>query len=115
MRKTFGYSHIPQHWAALINDFNRQHLNPYLNYQRPGFFPETRTDAKGKERQIYRYENMMTPYDKLKSLPNAKDYLKPGLSFEILDEVAYQISDNQAADQLQRVHQKLFKNHYNGH
>ena len=106
VRKTFGYSHIPQQWAALINDFNRQHLNPYINYHRPGFFPETRTDAKGKERQIYRYENRMTPYDKLKSLPNAKDYLKPGLSFEILDEVAYQISDNQAADQLQMARRR---------
>jgi len=76
-------------------------LNPYLNFHRPYFFPETRTDAKGKQRKIYRYENMMTPYDKLKSLPGAKDYLKPDLSFEILDQFAHQISDNQAADQLQ--------------
>ena len=52
---------------------------------------------------------MMTPYDKLKSLPNAKDYLKPGISFEILDKLAHQISDNQAADQLQKARQKLFK------
>ncbi len=109
LRKIFGYSHIPQHWASLINDFNRQHLNPYLNYHRPCFFPETRTDEKGKERKIYLYENMMTPYDKLKSLPNAKEYLKPGVSFEILDKIAYQISDNEAADQLQRARRKLFK------
>ena len=109
VRKIFGYSHIPQHWAPLINEFNRQHLNPYLNYHRPCFFPEIRTDDKGKERKIYRYENMMTPYDKLKSLPNAKDYLKPGLSFEILDKIAYQISDNEAADRLQRARRKLFK------
>ncbi len=52
---------------------------------------------------------MTTPYDKLKSLPNAKDYLKPGLSFEILDKLAYQISDNQAGDQLQKARQTLFK------
>ena len=52
---------------------------------------------------------MMTPYDKLKSLLNAKDYLKPDTSFEILDELAHQISDNQAADQLQKARQKLFK------
>ncbi len=44
-----------------------------------------------------------------KSLPNAKDYLKPGTSFEILDSVAHQISDNTAADQLQKARQKLFK------
>ena len=52
---------------------------------------------------------MMTPYDKLKSLPSAKDYLKPGFSFEILDKLAHEISDNQAADQLQKARQKLFK------
>jgi len=51
----------------------------------------------------------MTPYDKLKSLPLASEYLKPGLSFERLDRLAYQISDNQAADQLQKARQKLFK------
>ena len=109
VRKQFGYSHIPQRWAPLINAFNRQHLNPYLNFHRPCFFPETRTDPRGKERKVYRYENLMTPYDKLKSLPGAKDYLKPGMSFEILDAVAHQISDNQAADQLQKARQKLFK------
>ena len=51
----------------------------------------------------------MTPYDKLKSLPDAKDYLKPGVTFEILDAVAHQISDNQAAEQLQKARRKLFK------
>jgi len=109
VRKLFGYSHIPQRWAPLINIFNQQHLNPYINYHRPCFFPETRTDHKGKQRKIYRYENMMTPYDKLKSLPNAKNYLKPSTSFEILDKLAHQISDNQAADQLQKARQILFK------
>jgi transposase InsO family protein len=109
VRKQFGYSHISQRWAALINDFNREHLNPYLNFHRPCFFPETRTDTKGKERKVYRYENLMTPYDKLKSLPGAKDCLKPGVTFEILDPVALQISDNQAAEQLQKARQKLFK------
>jgi transposase InsO family protein len=109
VRKLFGYGHIPQRWAPLINDFNQQYLNPYLNFHRPCFFPQTRTDDKGKQHKIYRYENMMTPYDKLKSLPRAKDYLKPGVNFEILDRLAHQISDNQAADQLQKARQKLFK------
>jgi transposase InsO family protein len=109
VRKLFGYTHIAQRWAPLINDFNQQHLNPYINDHRPCFFPETRTDHNGKQRKLYRYENMMTPYDKLKSLPNAKDYLKPGISFEILDKLAHQISDNQAADRLQKARRKLFK------
>ena len=109
VRKIFGYSHIPQRWAPLINVFNQQHLNPYINFHRPCFFPETRIDLKGKQRKIYRYENMMTPYDKLKSLAEAKDYLKPGTTFEILDRIAHQISDNQAADRLQKARRNLFK------
>jgi transposase InsO family protein len=108
VRKLFGYTHIPQRWAPLINNFNQQRLNPYINFHRPCFFPEIRTDSKGKQRKVYLYENMMTPYDKLKSLPNAKDYLKPGSSFEILDALALEISDNQAADQLQKARRKLF-------
>ena len=109
VRKMFGHAHIPQRWVPLINDFNQQHLNPYLNYHRPCFFPEIRIDAKGKQRKHYRYDNMMTPYDKLKSLPNADHYLKPGICFEILDKVAHQISDNQAADRLKKASHKLFK------
>jgi len=108
VRKLFGYTHIAQRWAPLINDFNQHHLNPYINFHRPCFFPETRTDAKGKQRKVYLYENMMTPYDKLKSLPEAADYLKPGMSFEILDARAFQINDNQAADRLQKARRKLF-------
>lgn len=109
VRKQFGYSHIPQRFAALINDFNRQYLNPYINFHRPCFFPETRTDDQSKQRKVYRYETMMTPYDKLKSLPGAEDYLKPGVRFETLDSVAHQISDNQAADRLQKARQTHFK------
>ncbi len=109
VRKQFGYSHIQQHWAPLINEFNHEYLNPYINYHRPCFFPEIKIDAKGKERKTYLYKNMMTPYDKLNSLPHAKKHLKPGVTFEILDEIAYKISDNQAADQLLKARQKLFK------
>ena len=108
VRKVFGYSHIPQRWAPLINMFNQQHLTPYLNYHRPCFFPRTVTDSKGKQRKKYRHEDMMTPYDKLKSLPDANDYLKPGRSFEILDAIAFHISDNEAAEQLQKARRLLF-------
>ena len=109
VRKQFGYSHIQQQWAPLINEFNQEYLNPYINYHRPCFYPETRVDEKGKERKIYTYKNMMTPYDKLSSLPNAAKYLKPGVTFEILNKIAHKVSDNQAADQLLRARQKLFK------
>lgn len=109
VRKVFGYAHLPQRWAPLINRFNQQHLNPYLNYHRPCFFPDTVTDAKGKQRKTYPYKNLMTPYDKLKSLDKADHYLKPGITFEQLDAFAYAISDNDAARQLQEARQQLFK------
>ena len=38
--------------------------------------------AKGRLRNRYRYEDMMTPYDKLKSLPHASLFLKEGLTFQ---------------------------------
>jgi hypothetical protein len=108
VRKLFGHAHIPQRWAPLINVFNQEHLNPYLNVHRPCFFPEIRTDQQGKERKIYRYEGMMTPYEKLKSLPRAKHDFKPTVTFEILDVTAHRLTDNQAADFLQKARQQLF-------
>lgn len=109
IRKQFGYEHIQQRWAPLLNSFHRQHLNPYINFHRPCFFPDTHIDAKGKQRKRYPYANLKTPYEKLKSLARAKQYLKPGVSFATLDQLAGSISDNQAAEQLQKARQKLFK------
>ena len=51
-------------------------------------------------------------YEKFKSLPNAKDYLKPGIDFEILDKAAYAMSDNDSAELLQKARNKLFKRYY---
>jgi len=109
VRKQFGHAHIHQRHAAQINVFNREHLVPYLNFHRPCFFPEVYVDDKGKQRKRYRYENMMTPYEKLKSLPQAKQYLKPEITFEDLDAKAKKLSDNEAAAQLQRAKQLLFQ------
>ena len=51
----------------------------------------------------------MTPYDKLKSIENAEKYLKPGITFEILDKVALNLNDDQSAEQLQKERSKIFK------
>ena len=112
VRKLLGHAHIPQRWAGLLNDFHRQHFNPYVNYHRPCLFPQTVTDKTGKQRKRYPYESLMTPYEKLKSIADAKTYLKPGLSFAILDDVAYRISDNAAADALQQARRTLFTTIY---
>ena len=97
VRKHLGYAHIPQQYAGRVNVFCAEVLNPYVNFHRPCFFPETITDEKGKERKRYRYAQMMTPYDKLRSLPDAAGYLKPGVTFTCLDATASRMSDNEAA------------------
>jgi len=114
VRKYLGYSHIPQKWAPLINEFNQTYLNPYINYHRPCFFAEVVVDKKGKQRKQYPYKQMMTPYEKLKSLANVSSYLKAGTTFRQLDEIAYQISDNEAAERLQKAKIKLFQTIFEG-
>ena len=108
VRKILGYCHIPQRFAPQVNDFNQQYFVPYLNFHRPCFFPRVVVDDKGKEHKKYRYEDMMTPYDKLKSLENADQYLKKEQTFENLDALAYQISDNESARYLQAARTQLF-------
>ena len=114
VRKHLGYSHIPQKWAPLINEFNQTYLNPYINCHRPCFFAEVTVDEKGKQRKRYPYKQMMTPYEKLKSLPNASCYLKPGKTFKQLDKIAHQISDNEAAKRLQQAKRELFQTIFEG-
>lgn len=109
VRKHLGYAHIPQHCASLVNAFCANLLNPYVNFHRPCFFPETITDAKGKEYKCYRYEQMRTPYERLKSLPNAIAYLKPDITFEQLDVQAARMSDNDAALAMSNARKKLFQ------
>jgi hypothetical protein len=109
VRKVLGYVHIPQRFAAEVHKFNSLYLNPYINYHRPCFFAETVIDSKGKECKKYRYESMMTPYDKFRSLPNAENYLKPGLTFLELDKVAMKINDGEAARLMQQARTKLFQ------
>jgi len=109
IRKHLGYDHIPGHWAAPLNDFHRQHFNPYINFHRPCLFPVPHKDHKGKVKKRYPYEAMHTPYDKLKSLPNAGVFLKPGVTFKQLDAIALAISDNEAAKQLNEAKRQLFK------
>lgn len=50
----------------------------------------------------------MTPYEKLKSLPNAEKHLKLGISFGILDTLAMKMTDNQAAEVLKKERRMLF-------
>ncbi|MEY2343294.1 hypothetical protein AB4090_14485 [Acidithiobacillus sp. IBUN Pt1247-S3] len=70
---------------------------------------EALIDARGRLRKRYPYAQMMTPYDKLKSLDQASQYLKQGVNFAELDAIAYARSDNDAALCLQKARAKLFR------
>lgn len=108
VRKHLGYMHINQKWAPAINNFCREYLTPYINFHRPCFFPVTIIDDKGKQKKFYPYKAMMTPYEKLKSLSNAKEYLKPGITFTTLDKIANEITDLEAAKKMHNARKKLF-------
>jgi transposase InsO family protein len=109
VRKHFGYSHIPQRSATQVNTFCQQFLNPYVNFHRPCFFPDTVTSANGKTRKRYRLKHMRTPYEQLKALPKAETLLKTGVTFEHLDVIAAALSDNAAAHRLNEARAKLFQ------
>jgi hypothetical protein len=109
VRKQLGYAYIPQRCAELINEFNRDFFNPYINFHRPCFFPVSVIDPKGKIRKTYPYEMVRTPYERLKSLPQAESYLHPGVTLEKLEIIANQMSDNQFAERMVNAHSNLFQ------
>jgi hypothetical protein len=109
IRKTMGYSHIPQKHAATINRFYSEVLNPYLNFHRPCYFAVDKIDAKGKIRKTYPHDQIMTPWERLKSIPNYETYLKPGMTSQSLEHQANAMSDNDAAKQVQKARKLLFQ------
>lgn len=108
IRKQMGYAYIPQQYAEPINEFYRNHLNFYLNYHRPCGFATKKIDARGKEKKVYNV--YLIPYEALKSHPSASKFLKEGISFEKLDQIAYAQSDNECATSMQKAKAELFKN-----
>lgn len=109
IRKQFGYAHIPQHYATQVNAVCAEHLNPYLNFHRPCLFATETQDAKGKINKRYRQEDIMTPFDKLKSLEKPGRFLKPGITLASLDAIANVMTDNQSAERLKNAKALLFR------
>jgi len=109
IRKHIGWGHIPAQHAERIDRFYRRYFNPYLNFHRPCGFAELQIDPRGKRKRIYRPKDYQTPYEKLKSLPEADKYLKPGLSFAQLDRWAGTMSDTDFAQRMKRAKQALLR------
>ena len=106
IRKHMGYTYIAAPHAGRIQRFYQQHFNPYLNFHRPCGQPEIKTDAKGKQKRVYRH--YQTPWESFEKLPEAASYLKPGQRLEALGRIAQAESDTAAARRMQRAKQKLF-------
>ena len=109
IRKTMGYSHIPQKYAAAINDFYTDALNPYLNFHRPCYFAVDTIDAKGKIRKTYPHDQIMTPWERLQTILTYETYLKPGVTVQSLQQHAHAMSDNDAARKIQHARKRLFQ------
>jgi transposase InsO family protein len=109
IRKHMGWEHLDQGASDLINRFYQDYFNPYLNYHRPClFYSKVVTNKKGRSRKIY--DEATVPYEKLKEVDSKlkKTCLKPNVSFNSLDKIAYQQSDNQFAKIMQEEKRKLF-------
>jgi len=108
IRKHMGYGHIAAENAAAVEQFYRQHLNPYLNFHRPCAVPEIVTSPQGKRKRVYRW--YATPWQILRQLPDLARLLKPGRTVAQLDQLAQAQTDSEAAWQMQEAKRELFSN-----
>jgi hypothetical protein len=105
IRKHMGYEHIESRHAEAIEAFYEQHFNRYLNFHRPCGVPEVVTNAKGKQRRIYRW--YATPWEILRQTPDLTRYLRPGMTRAELEQQAGAESDTESARRMQEAKQKL--------
>ena len=109
VRKHMGYGHIAGGHAARIQEFYVRYLNPYLNFHRPCGFPSVTLDEKGKRRRSYPAADYATPYEKLRSLREDGVSLKPGCSWEGLQQIANSASDTEFAERMRRAKSELLR------
>jgi len=107
IRKHMGYWHIAGRYAADVNGFYMGVFNRYLNYHRPCGYATVSVDERGKRTKTY--EVYQTPYEALKKIPDAGDYLKDRVTFEALDKLAATESDNDCARRMQEEKKRLFR------
>jgi transposase InsO family protein len=106
LRKHIGYGYIGAQHAQAVDQFHREHLNPYLNFHRPCAVPTVLTQANGKRRRIY--QRWATPFELLRELLHGDSFLRPGVSLTELQGFAQSQSDTEAALAMQRAKRKLF-------
>jgi len=107
IRKHIGFGHIAPAHADRVNQFHSSFLNHYVNFHRPSAQPEVEMDAKGRKRR--RYKQWLTPLEKLLSLDQPEQYLRPRRSVDALKRHAAALSDTEAAERLQRARDQMFR------
>lgn len=110
IRKWMGYGFIKKDEAEKINEFYFGCFHEYLNYHRSCGFAKDIEDSKkkGRIKKVYKYEDYMTPYEKLKSLTDWEQYLKPGVTSKDLETIAMRKTDNEMAQEVQTNRYQLF-------
>jgi transposase InsO family protein len=109
IRKLIGYGHIAGEHAEAIGKFYVRRLNPYLNFHRPCGFATVSLDERGKRRRQYKIEDYRTPFEKLKLLERAEQYLKPGVSLTELEREALAMSDTECARKMNAAKSRLLR------
>jgi hypothetical protein len=107
IRKHIGFGHIDAQHAEAMDQFHRQHLNPYLNFHRPCAVPKLVTDANGKRRRVYL--RWATPFELFQEIPRCENYLRPHVTLTELERFAQAQSDTEAALAMQCAKGKLFR------
>ena len=70
IRKHIGYGYIDAQHAEAMDQFHRQHLNPYVNFHRPCAVPKIITEANGKRRRVYL--RWATPFELFQEVPHCE-------------------------------------------
>ena len=105
IRKHIGFGHIDAKHAEAVDQFHREHLNPYINFHRPCAVPKIVTGANGKRRRIYL--RWATPFELLQQVPGGESYLRVGVTLAGLKQTAQEKSDTEAALAMQQAKRRL--------
>ena len=106
IRKHIGHGHISAQHAQAMDQFHRQHLNPYDHFHRPCAVPTVITEANGKRRRVY--QRWATPWELFRELPQCESFLRPGVTLAELERFAQLQSDTEAALAMQEAKRQLF-------
>ena len=106
VRKHMGHGYVEAKHAGRMNEFYRDHFNPYLNFHRPCGVREIKTEKNGKQKVVYKW--YATPWEILRQLPTVSRCLKAEVTVSELNRITGQVSDTEAAKRMQKEKAKLF-------